>query len=160
MKLHAIFVSGVLAAGSVAAASSAHAGTVFSDNFDSDAAVLNWSGDSVFTSIPAPGNVYGMPSVDLVGVGDGFGYLAYEGNSVDLDGTTGYNDRAIAGELQSTTSLSQGNYTVQFVLAGNLRGAAAQTTRVEIGSVYYDLNPATHRVTCRIPCLSTMSPVR
>jgi hypothetical protein len=126
---------GVLGAGAVSAT------VVFSDNFNSDTAMLNWPGDSVFLSIPQPGNVPGKPSVDLVGVGDGYGNLADgPGNSVDLDGTTG-NGNNPAGELQSVDSLPLGNYTVQFDLAGNLRGAYAQTTVVSIGGESYDITP-------------------
>ena len=138
----------------------ANAGVVLSDNFDSDTAVLNWPGDSVFTSVPSPGDVYGQPSVDLVGVGDGFGNLAYQGNSVDLDGSTGYGNTPIAGELQSVMSLATGDYTVTFVMAGNLRGAPAQTTVVHIGSVSYDSRPRTTSSICRSLFTSPMSPAR
>jgi hypothetical protein len=119
----------------------ANAGVVLSDNFDSDTAVLNWSGDSVFQSLPQPGNVYGQPSVDLVGVGDGYGSLAYIGNSVDLDGSTGYGNAPIAGEIQSINSLAFGDYTVSFMLAGNLRGATPQTTVVSIGGQSFSFTP-------------------
>jgi hypothetical protein len=118
----------------------ANAGIVLSDNFDSSTPVLNWSGDSVFLSIPAPGNVQGKPSVDLVG-GNNFGYLAYSGNSVDLDGSTGYGNAPIAGEIQSIADLALGDYTVSFMLAGNLRGAYAQTTVVSIGDQSFSITP-------------------
>ena len=104
---------------------------VIYDNFDQDTAVLNWSGDSVFTSIPGPGNVTGQPSVDLVSTADGFGNLAFSGASVDLDGSTG-SGFSPAGEIQSVKVLNTGTYIVSFEFAGNLRGATVQTTRVAI----------------------------
>jgi hypothetical protein len=113
-------------------AQTSFAGIIFSDNFDAAVAQGNWAGDSVFLSIPQPGNVGGLPSVDLVGPGF-FDSLAFHpGNSVDLDGSTG-TGFSPAGELQSIQSLALGNYTVSFLLAGNLRGAPAQTTLVAIG---------------------------
>ena len=108
----------ILAAATAAiafAAGAASAGVVLQDNFDSGTAQGNWPGDSVFLSIPQPGNVNGSPSVDLVG-GSFFGSLAFSGNSVDLDGSTGTGFDP-AGEIQSIQSLAAGNYTVQFELA-------------------------------------------
>ena len=127
-----ILLSTLATAAILAGAGAANAGVVLSDNFDSDTAVLNWPGDATFLSIPQPGNVPGMPSVDLVGDGDGFGNLAFSGNSVDLDGSTG-GGFSPAGQIQSVASLATANYTVSFVAAGNLRGAAAQTLTVAIG---------------------------
>ena len=76
-----------------------YAGVVLSDDF-AGTAQGNWPGDSVFLSILQPGNVQGLPSVDLVGPGF-FANLAYgSGNSVDLDGSTG-SGNSPAGELQS-----------------------------------------------------------
>jgi hypothetical protein len=130
----------------IAGAQAANAGTVvLSDNFDNDApVVLNWPGDATFLSIPQPGNVGGMPSVDLVGTADGFGNLAFSGNSVDLDGSTGTGFTP-AGEIQSIASLPTGNYTVSFELAGNLRGAPVQITEVSIGSQTVDFMPANNQ---------------
>jgi hypothetical protein len=116
------------------------AGTVLADNFDSSVAQGNWAGDATFSSIPQPGNVNGQPSVDLVGPGF-FDNLAYsKGNSVDLDGSTG-TGFAPAGELQSTASLGSGDYTVHFLLAGNMRNAPDQTIAVSIGSSTIDVTP-------------------
>jgi hypothetical protein len=123
-----------------ASVQSSSAGMVLQDNFDSSTAVLNWSGDTVFKSIPQPGNVNGLPSVDLVGTADGYGYLAFAGNSVDLDGTTG-SGFTPAGELQSVASLALGTYVVQFELAGNMRGGPAQTVEISIGSQNQFLTP-------------------
>jgi hypothetical protein len=95
---------------------------------------------TVFRSIPQPGNVQGLPSVDLVGPGF-FANLAFSGNSVDLDGSTG-NGNNPSGELQSVASLALGNYTVSFLLAGNLRGAPAQTTTVTIGAQSFTFTPS------------------
>ena len=104
----------------------------------------NWLGDSVFTSVPAPANINGNPSVDLVG-GSFFGNLAPGGsnapnppaplvglNAVDLDGSTGTGFKP-AGQLLSNNTLAAGTYQLSFYLAGNLRGAADQTTVVTVG---------------------------
>jgi hypothetical protein len=118
----------------------AHASVVLSDNFSASTPQGNWGGDSIFLSIPQPGNVRGQPSVDLVGPGF-FQSLAPVGqNAVDLDGSTGSGNLP-AGEIQSIQSLALGNYKVQFELAGNLRGAPAQTTQICIGSSCQSLTP-------------------
>ena len=116
--------------------------TSISDNFTStdptnNTPMLNWLGDSVFTSVPATANQTGKPSVDLIGPGF-FGELAPGGalsglNAVDLDGSTG-SGFTPAGSLQSNDSLAAGTYQVSFYLAGNLRGAPAQTTNVTVGN--------------------------
>jgi hypothetical protein len=114
------------------AASGAQAGAVvLSDNF-SGTPMLNWPGDGIFQSIPGPGNVYGEPSVDLVGPST-YPSLSYNGgNAIDLDGSTG-TGFSPSGEIQSVMSLAKGDYTVQFELAGNLRGAPVQTVDISIG---------------------------
>ena len=140
MKLIGVLAPGVLAAGIFAGAASANAGIVISDNFDSDTPTMNWPGDSVFQSIPQPGNASGLPSVDLVSSSDGFPGLVFTGNSVDLDGSTG-SGNSPAGELQSVTSLSTGSYTVQFEFAGNERGALPETTVISIGDKSFSLTP-------------------
>ena len=130
-------ISHTFAAAAIALAAfgigSANAGVVLSDDFGTTGAEGNWAGDSVFLSIPQPGDVNGKPSVDLVGPGF-FDNLAFSGNSVDLDGSTG-NGNDPAGEIQSKASLaaSSAGYTVSFELAGNLRGAADEETVVSIG---------------------------
>jgi len=130
--MRGLLVAAAIAA-SAALSQSAQAGVVLSDNFDADTpVVLNWPGDGVFLSIPQPGSTPGSPSVDLVGPADGFGSLAFAGNSVDLDGSTG-SGFSPAGEIQSIAALAAGNYSVSFELAGNLRGAPAQQTQVCIG---------------------------
>ena len=119
---------------------SSFAAVVLQDDFDSSTAITNWPGDTVFRSVPGPGNVNGSPSVDLVGTADGFGNLAFSGNSVDLDGTTG-SGFSPAGELQSVVSLALGTYVVQFELAGNERGAPTQTVEISIGDQTQSLSP-------------------
>jgi hypothetical protein len=130
-------------AGAFAFGSGAFAATVvISDNFGSTGAEGNWPGDGTFTSIPPPGNVSGEPSVDLVGPGF-YDNLAYSGNSVDLDGSTGTGNIP-AGELQSVTSLSTGDYTVKFLLAGNMRNSPDQTVAVSIGGETIDVTPTSN----------------
>ncbi len=137
-------VKSLIVAATVAAcgswAQTSFASPLIYDNFDASTGQGNWPGDSVFISIPQPGNVPGLPSVDLVGP-TYFDNLAYStGSSVDLDGSTGTGNHP-AGELQSTFSLPVGNYVVTFLLAGNLRGATPQTTVIAIGSSSQDLTP-------------------
>jgi PEP-CTERM motif len=123
-----------------ASAQSSYADVVIQDNFDTPTAVLNWAGDAIFKSIPGPGNVAGQPSVDLVGAADGFGNLAFSGNSVDLDGSTG-SGFSPAGQIQSLASLALGTYVVQFELAGNMRGASNQTVAISIGGQTQNITP-------------------
>jgi hypothetical protein len=139
MSWKPIAAAAALLAGA-AGAGAASAAIVLQDNFDGSTAEGNWPGDSVFLSIPTPGNVSGQPSVDLVGPGF-FDNLAFSGNSVDLDGSTGTGFNP-SGELQSIQSLAAGNYTVQFELAGNLRGAPAETTIVSIGGQSQSITPS------------------
>jgi hypothetical protein len=117
----------------------ASAAVVLFDDFGTTGAEGNWPGDSFFQSIPQPGNVSGLPSIDLVGPGF-FQQLAYQGNSVDLDGTTG-NGNNPAGQLSSIQSFVLGDYTISFLLAGNLRGASAQTTVVSFGNQFFSFTP-------------------
>jgi hypothetical protein len=125
-------LSAVVAAASLTAiASSASAAVVLSDNFNSDAQMLNWPGDSVFTSLPVPA-VPGQSSTDLIGTGF-FDFYPGNGNYVDLDGTTGSGNNP-AGILQSNASFGAGSYTLTFDLGGNARGAPSQTTVVTLGS--------------------------
>jgi hypothetical protein len=145
MTLVKKFAGGLIAAGMLAAASGASANVVLFDDFDADTPVLNWAGDSVFLSIPQPGNVQGLPSVDLVSESDGFPNLVFQGNSVDLDGSTG-SGFSPAGQIQSIASLALGDYTVTFEMAGNLRSAPVQTTQISIGSSVLDLSPPSDQV--------------
>jgi hypothetical protein len=128
MDIRHLFASGVLAAGVFAAVSSANAGVVLTDNFDSGTAQANWPGDAIFQSVTTGG-----AAVDLVGPGF-FQQLAYPppsstGNSVDLDGSTG-----VAGTLQSLASFGPGQYTLSFLMAGNLRGDVNKTTTISLGN--------------------------
>ena len=85
-----ILLSLVSGVAMVSAGSMAHAGVILFDNFDFQIPdQLNWPGDTVFTSIPPPGNVPGSPSVDLIGVGGAFDFYPGHGSYVDLDGSTG-----------------------------------------------------------------------
>jgi len=123
----------------VASAQGALAGVVISDNF-AGTPVLNWPGDTVFKSIPQPGNVNGLPSIDLVGNVNTYGITTLGGNAVDLDGSTGSGNNP-AGELQSVTSLGLGTYVVQFDLSGNQRTSVPQQTVVSIGTESITLGP-------------------
>jgi hypothetical protein len=121
-------------------ASAAEAAVLLSDNFDSSGTPgPNWLGDSSFTPVPSsPAN--GLPSVDLVG-GAYFGDLAFSGNSIDLDGSTG-NGHSPAGEITSGLLSSPTGFTVTFELAGNMRSATAQTTVVSLGGQSFSFTPS------------------
>jgi hypothetical protein len=127
-----------VAAATLAFCGTANATVVLSDNFASSTPVLNWPGDSTFQSVSPVGNSPNPASVDLVGASNGFANLvvglAPGAHAVDLDGSTGSGNTPLAGDLQSVQSLAEGNYTVQFELAGNLRSAPSETTVVSIGS--------------------------
>jgi hypothetical protein len=130
-----ILLAGLAAAGLMAGHASAT--TVLVDNFDLDAPpVLNWPGDAVFTSTGAPG------SVDLIGSPPPF-FDLQPGNGyyVDLDGSTG-GGHDPAGQLTSTGIFGPGTYTLQFLLAGNLRGAPDQSTTVNLGDFSATLTPS------------------
>jgi hypothetical protein len=122
-----------------ASVQSSSAAIVLQDNFEGSTAQGNWAGDSVFRSIPQPGNVQGFPSVDLVGPGF-FPELAFSGNSVDLDGSTGAGNNP-TGQLQSVASFGLGDYTVTFMLSGNQRGFPEQTTVVSLGNQSFSVTP-------------------
>jgi hypothetical protein len=111
----------------------ASAATLLSDDFNADLQGLNSPGDAVFTSTSAPG------SVDIIGTGF-FDLQPGNGNYVDLDGSSG-DGHATAGELTSVATFGPGSYTLTFDLAGNLRGAAAQTTTVSLGSFSQAFSP-------------------
>jgi|SRR5665213_929016 len=123
-----------------AASAQGASAAIITDNFDSSTAELNWPGDGTFLSIPQPGDVNGLPSVDLVAAINSYGITTFSGNTVDLDGSTGSGNTP-AGELQSVVSLATGNYVVQFELAGNQRGQPNQTTQVSIGTQTVDITP-------------------
>ena len=113
----------------------AFAGVVLTDNFNTGPGVLNWPGDAVFNSTSPPG------SVDLIPVGSQFDLQPGNGFYVDLDGTTGGGNNP-AGQLTSNASIGAGTYTLTFDLAGNLRGASAQTTKISLGDWSTTLTPA------------------
>jgi hypothetical protein len=126
MKLK-LLVAAAAFAGFITSGHSSFAGIVLQDNFDSDSpGVLNWPGDSVFTSTGAPG------SVDLIPVGSDFDFHPGNGFYVDLDGSTG-NGHNPAGQLTSAATFGPGNYVLTFTLGGNDRGAPSQTTVVTLG---------------------------
>ena len=115
-------------------AQAASAAPLLSDNFDSATQGLNWAGDATFTSTGAPG------SVDLIGTGF-YDLYSGHGNYVDLDGTTGGGNNP-AGQLTSTASFGPGSYSLSFLLGGNARGAAAQTTTISLGDFTTSINLA------------------
>jgi hypothetical protein len=109
--------------GSLFMAGSAMALPVFSDDFNSET-----SGDGVGNYSNFNNWTVDNGTVDLVG-GTYHGYLALDGLSVDLDGSTGD-----AGRLTSKDfSVQAGQtYTFSFDIAGNQRGGADDTFVVSV----------------------------
>ena len=95
---------------------------------------MNWGGDAVFDVTSPPS------SVDLIGVGGGFDFIMGHGGYIDLDGSSGSNNNP-AGQLTSKTVFGPGTYTLTFDLAGNRRGAMAQTTDVTLGDFSTSIGP-------------------
>jgi predicted outer membrane repeat protein len=131
MNLKPIATAIALLAGA-AFAQAASAGVVLQDDFNSDAQMLNWTGDAVFTSNAVLDTGGAIASTDLIGT-NFFDFFPGNGNYVDLDGSTGYGNVPTAGQLESNTSFGAGTYTLTFDLGGNDRGAAAQTTVISLG---------------------------
>jgi hypothetical protein len=118
----------------------ASATIVLQDDFGSSASsTLNWPGDGVFQSVPAPGNVQGQPSIDLVSAVNPYGITTYSGNSIDLDGSTGSGNNP-AGQLVSLASFT-GNFILSFALSGNQRTALGASTTVSLGGQSYTITP-------------------
>jgi len=101
-------------------ATSLFGATILTENFDELTAVLGVTSAGAFSTINGT-------NVDIVGPGDGFGYLCAapeSGNCIDLDGSNGNPQ----GQLQSNLALSAGNYLLSFDLIGSGRGATASAT--------------------------------
>ncbi|HEY4009634.1 MAG TPA: PEP-CTERM sorting domain-containing protein [Acidobacteriaceae bacterium] len=103
------------------------ADTVFSENFDETTAALNVTQAGAFSAINGT-------NVDIVGAGDGWGFLCSgpeSGNCVDLGGTGGNS----VGNIELTTSLNlaAGTYLLSFDLIGSQRGPTT-STQVLFGS--------------------------
>ena len=107
-----------------AGASSANAGVVFSDNFNTYDYQLNWAPPANWTA-PGPG------TVDLIGEttsGTAFDFFPGNGGYVDLDGSNG-----VPGALQTVATFGAGTYKLNFDLGGNARGDSEKTTVVTLG---------------------------
>jgi hypothetical protein len=106
--------------------SSAYAGTIFAENFDSATVGLNVTSAGAFST-------FGGTNVDVLG-GSTFGFLCAgptSGQCVDLGGSGG----DAAGHLGLTTALNlaPGTYYLSFDLIGSGRGQDTSTT-VNFGS--------------------------
>jgi hypothetical protein len=131
--LKVLLLSGALAL----TAATAEAATVFSDNFNSDTPGTNSPGDAFFASTSPSYNVPNIASIDIIGSGASgsfFDLLPNNGYYVDLDGSSGYGNKPLAGQLTYKGTFLPGNYVLTFELAGNQRGAGAQTTEVLAGT--------------------------
>lgn len=136
MRTRFLLLAGLSAAAALAAGQ-ASAAILLSDNFDAGSPhgdQLNWTGDATFNVTAAPG------SVDLIGAGGSFDFLPGHGGYLDLDGSTG-NGNPVAGEITSALSFGPGTYTLTFDLAGNQRGATAQSTTVSLGDFSQTFGP-------------------
>jgi hypothetical protein len=120
-----------------AAAFSAHAGTViFTDTFNDGAtSQLNWSGDTIFTSLSSFSGGTGTPSTDYVSAVNPYGITCFTATDgcVDLDGSMPVGSANPSGVLQYNTPLAAGTYTLTFELSGNQRGGGNQVTFVTLG---------------------------
>ena len=115
IRMLAVAAAMVLSAG-------AHAASVFSDNFDSDALQLN--------SIPTNWSLGNAGAVDVIGAPGFFDLLPGNGHYVDLDGSNG-----LAGLLQTSFASSAGTtYTATFQLGGNQRDGSTNTVTVLFGT--------------------------
>lgn len=101
--------------------SSANAGIIFQDNFDSE---NNGVGALNYTNFDNWDLLDG--SVDLIGNGF-FDFLPGNGLYIDLDGSTGE-----AGVIFNTQALVDGDYTLSFDLAGNQRNNAPEFTTASV----------------------------
>ncbi len=106
MKSPQILVAALMSAFGVA-----HAATIFTDNFDADALLLN---QTTF----AGGWAVSAGTVDLIGQTGFYDLIPGNGRYVDLDGST-----SNAGEFSKALLLTGGvTYTASFQLAGSHRG--------------------------------------
>lgn len=97
---------------------------MFADNFDTDTLALN------ALSFNGGWSVSGG-TVDVIGAGGGFDLAPGNGHYIDLDGSTNN-----AGVFANAVSVVGGQtYTLSFALAGNQRGAGADSVEVNFGSV-------------------------
>lgn len=104
-----------------------HADVIFSENFNETTAQLGVTQAGAFTAINGT-------NVDIVGPGDGWGWLCSgneSGNCVDLGGTGGNSVGNI--DLSTSLNLAAGTYNLTFDLNGSQRGNAT-TTIVNFGS--------------------------
>lgn len=110
-----------------AIATTAQAGVIFSDNFNSETQGLNYTGFANWTVTSG--------SVDLIGTGF-YDFYPGNGNYVDLDGTTsGQNP---AGQITTIQSFAAGSYTLTFDLGGSTRGDT-NTVEVALGNYTHDI---------------------
>jgi hypothetical protein len=114
----------------------AHAATganiIFTDNFNADATGLN--------AAPSGWSVSGG-TVDIIGKGSDFDLLPGNGHYIDLDGSTGQ-----AGTLSlSFSGLADGEYTLEFALAGNQRVKGKEDVQVAFGGQNYAFSPAENK---------------
>ena len=101
----------------------ASAAPLFSDNFGTGGAILNWNGGANW-------NV-SAGTVDLIGDGTGFQYLPVgNGRYVDLDGTSNN-----AGVFSTDMTFGPGTYLVGFSLAGSqVGGSSTETVTISLGN--------------------------
>ena len=101
---------------------SAQSAIIFSDNFNTENGgnyKLNYTGFANWTVTDG--------TVDLIGVGSPWNWFPSQGLFIDLDGST--NNAGIMGHVET---LSAGDYTLSFSLAGNQRNGAGETTKVGV----------------------------
>jgi len=119
-----MFAKKIAITAALLAATSAHAATVFFDNFDADSAALN---ATTFVN----GWTVSSGTVDIIGQTGGWDLIPGNGYYIDLDGSTGQ-----AGVFANSVAVSAGQtYTLSFSLAGNKRpGYGDDSVTVNFGS--------------------------
>lgn len=138
MKAIVPIIAAIALGSSVQVASAAT--VVLSDDFGVSAtSTLNWPGDGIFKSVPTPGNVNGLPSVDLVSAVNPYGITTFSGNSVDLDGSTG-GGHTPAGQLVSFASFT-GDFFLSFALSGNQRTTLGSSTTISLDGQSFTITP-------------------
>jgi PEP-CTERM motif len=138
MKAIVPIIAAIALGSSVQVASAAT--VVLSDDFGvSASSTLNWPGDGIFQSVPTPGNVNGLPSVDLVSAVNPYGITTFSGNSVDLDGSTG-SGHSPAGQLVSLASFT-GDFSLSFALSGNQRTTLGSSTTISLDGQSFTITP-------------------
>ncbi len=104
----------------VAMSAGAHAASVYSDNFNSDALGTDRT--------PSGWTLTGQGDVDVIGSPNFFDLIPGNGHYIDLDGSDGF-----AGTLGTSVNVAAGIYSATFQLGGNHRDGTTDDVSVTFG---------------------------